>query len=160
MNNIQLINELKSIPDLYGTCPYCNNTFKIADATLFDGLSKKFPDIAKEICKQYEQELKEKAESLSKRKLSVKGAEQKAIEVGIGKIVEKVVPAYKDFPFTLCDCRALFEPIDMIVFNGLVETNVNNITFLEIKSGESKLNTHQRRVRDAVKEKKVSYEVI
>ena len=160
MNNSQLINELKTIPDLYGTCPHCNETFKIVDAALFDGLCKKFPDTAKEICKQYEQELKDRAESLLKRKLSVKGAEQKAIEIGIGKIVEKVVPAYKDFPFTLCDCRALFEPIDMIVFNGLLESNVNNITFLEIKSGESQLNTHQRRIRDAVEEKKVSFEVI
>jgi predicted Holliday junction resolvase-like endonuclease len=160
MDNNQLINELKAIPDLYGTCSYCHETFKIADATLFDGLCKSFPTIAKEICKQYEHQLKERADSLLKRKLSVKGAEQKAIDVGFGKIVEKVVPAYKNFPFSLCECRALFEPIDMIIFNGLSNLKVDSITFLEIKSGESDLNKHQRRIRDAVKEKNVHLEVI
>lgn len=160
MDNAELIKELKSIPDLLGTCPYCNETFQISKAILFDGLCKKYPTVAQEICKQYEQGLKEKTEDLLKRKLSVKGAEQKAIEVGIGKIVEKIIPAYKGFPFTLCDCRALFEPIDMVVFNGLADSHVDNITFLEIKSGESKLNTHQRQIRDAIKEKSVSYKVI
>ena len=49
MNNNQLIKELKSIPDLFGICPDCGRGFKIADAFLFDSLTKKFPDIATEI---------------------------------------------------------------------------------------------------------------
>lgn len=160
MDNNQLIKELKSVPDLLGTCPHCMGSFLISEATLFDSICKKFPSEAKKICKEYNDTLKLKSEELKKRKLSVKGAEQKAIEIGIGKIVEKIIPAYKEFPFILCDCRSLFEPIDTIVFNGLTKFNVNHITFLEIKSGESKLNTHQRRVRDAVNEKKVDFEVI
>jgi predicted Holliday junction resolvase-like endonuclease len=160
MNDNQLIEELKTIPELYGICPYCMDSFKISDAFLFDSLSDKFPKAAKEICKQYRDELKSRSENLNKKKISVKAAEQKAIEIGIGKIIEKVIPAYQEFPYTLCDCRALFEPIDTIVFNGLIKSNVDYITFLEIKSGESKLNTHQRRVRDAVNEKKVCFEVI
>jgi hypothetical protein len=57
MDNNQLINDLKSIPNLYGICR-CGGHFKISDAFLFDGLLKKFPDQARIICKQYQEELK------------------------------------------------------------------------------------------------------
>jgi len=54
MNNNQLIKELKSIPELYGICPYCTESFEISKAFLFDSLTEKFPDIAKDICKKYQ----------------------------------------------------------------------------------------------------------
>ena len=160
MDNNNLIKELKSIPNLFGICPHCEGSFKISDAFMFDGLTTKFPDIAKGICKQYQDELKERIEQLKKKKLSVKDAEKKAISIGLGKIVEDVVPAYKQFPYNMCDCRGLFEPIDTIVFNGLIKENVDHITFLEMKYGTSQLKTHQRRIRDAVRDKRVDFEVI
>ena len=134
--------------------------FKISDAFLFDSLSKKFPDVAKEICKQYQEELKKGIDELKTKKISVESAEKKAISVGIGKIVEDVLPAYENFPFNICDCRGLFEPIDTIVFNGLTQGNVDHITFVEMKYAGSSLKTHQRRIRDAVREKRVEVQVI
>lgn len=160
MDNNQLIQELKSIENLYGICPYCMESFEISKTFLFDGLAKKFPDIAREICKQYQDNLNQKIEDLKKKKVSVKDAEQKAINVGLGTIVEDVLPAYKKFPFNICDCRGLFEPIDTIVFNGLAQNNVNHITFLEMKYANSQLKKHQRRIRDAVREKRVDFKVI
>jgi len=159
MDNNQLIKELKVIPNLYGICPFCEGDFKIADAFLFDSLCK-FPDVAREICKKYQDELKQKIEELSKKKISVKDAEQKAINVGLGTIVEDVLPAYQKFPFNICDCRGLFEPIDIIVFNGLTQGNVDHITFLEMKYANSQLKPQQRRIRNAVREKRVEYGVI
>ena len=160
MDNNKLIQELKSIPNLIGFCPHCMESFKISNAFLFDGLSKKFPDVAREICKQYQEDFKTRIEDLKKKKVSVKDAEQKAINVGLGTIVEDVLPAYEKFPFNICDCRGLFEPIDTIVFDGLSQGNVDHITFLEMKFARSQLKTHQRRIRDAVREKKVEFEVI
>jgi predicted Holliday junction resolvase-like endonuclease len=160
MTNNQLIQDLQNIPDLYGICPRCMSSFKISDAFLFDSLTKKFPDIATVICKQYQDDLKQRVEKLEKRKISVKDAEQKAINVGLGTIVEDVLPAYQQFPFNICDCRGLFEPIDTIVFNGLSQNNVDRIVFLETKYGGSQLKTHQRKIRDAVREKRVEFKVI
>jgi len=159
MDNNQLIKELKSIPNLYGVCE-CGGVFKIADAFLFDSLCREFPDIAKEICKQYQEDFKKRTEDLEKKKISVEDAEQKAINVGLGTIVEGVLPAYEQFPFDIYDCRGLFEPIDTIVFNGLIQGKVNHITFLEMKYANSQLKTHQRRIRDAIREKRVEFEVI
>jgi predicted Holliday junction resolvase-like endonuclease len=159
MDNNQLIQELKSTPDLYGVCR-CGGYFKISDAFLFDGLSKKFPEEARKICKQYQEELKIRIEEIKKKKTSVKDAEQKAINVGLGTIVEDVLPAYENFPFNICDCRGLFEPIDTIVFNGLTQGDVSHITFLEMKYAKSQLKSHQRRIRDAVRDKRVGFKVI
>jgi predicted Holliday junction resolvase-like endonuclease len=159
MDNNQLIKELQSIQELYGICR-CGGSFKISDAFLFDGLSKKFPDIAQKICKQYQTELQQRIDDLKNKKISVESAEKKAISVGLGKTVEDALPAYEKFPFNICDCRGLFEPIDAIVFNGLTQGNVDHLTFFDIKYGASKLKSHQIRIRNAVREKCVEYNVI
>lgn len=100
-------------------------------------------------------------ELLKKRQIGAdEGAEKKAIEIGIGKIIEKVLPAYKNFKLPLADCRFLSEPIDMIVFEGASENKINHITFLDVKTGNASLNKHQRQVRDAIKDHQVKSEVI
>ena len=114
MDNNQLIQELKAIPDLYGICPHCMEGFKISDAFLFDSLAKKFLDIARNICKQYQEGFKKRTEELKLKKISVKDSEKRAINTGLGKIVEDVLPAYEKFPFDIYDCRGLFEPIDLL----------------------------------------------
>lgn len=159
MDNNQLIQKLKAIPDLYGICPHCNGDFKIKDTFLFDSLGK-FPNIAREICKQYQEEFKLRTEAFKKKKISVKDSEKRAINTGLGKIVEDVLPAYEKFPFDIYDCRGLFEPIDTIVFDGLTKGNVDHITFMEVKYANSSLKTNQRRIRDAVREKRVDFQVI
>src|SRR5207245_1720267 len=145
---------------LYAGCPHCGTEFSLSESILFDG-SQSFPPKADEVRTQMIQSLEERHVELQKRQVSAdEGAEKKAIEVGIGKIIEKIVPAYKNFNLPLSDCRFLSEPIDMIVFDGACDMKVNKITFMDIKTGNAKLNTHQRQIRDAVKDNKVDFEVV
>jgi len=146
--------------NLLAECPHCNDEFLISNAMLFDG-TKNFPDPAEKIRQELQKNLDEELALLKKRRVMAdEGAEKKAIEVGIGKIIEKVLPAYKNFNMPLADCRFLAEPIDMIVFEGASESKINHITFLDIKTGNAKLNTHQRQIRDAVKGNQVKSEII
>jgi predicted Holliday junction resolvase-like endonuclease len=159
MNKIELMKHLQS-SNLYAECSKCGDEFKLSDAILFDGCGS-FPTIAEDKRKALLEELKERIKELERRKISADvGAEKKAIEVGFGKIIEKIVPAHKDFKPTLSDCRPLFEPIDMIVFNGATNLNINSVTFLEIKTGNARVNAHERMIRDAIEDKRVSYKVI
>lgn len=159
MNTKQIIEELKK-SNLYAECTSCGEEFKLSSSIMFDGLGE-FPSEGKTIREELLQELKTELEKLKKQKLSaVEGAEKKAIEVGIGKIIEKILPACKDFNMTLSDCRPLFEPVDMVVFNGATNNDVKTITFLEIKTGNSRLNEHQRMIRDAIEDKKVSFKAL
>jgi predicted Holliday junction resolvase-like endonuclease len=159
MNPSELIHELYSV-DLYAECNYCDEEFRLSEAALFDGCGA-FPEAAEAKRKEMLDELNLRTEELKRRRISADvGAEKKAIEVGIGKIIEKIVPAYAKFGIPLGDCRPLFEPIDLIVFNGMSKMRVDSITFLEIKTGEAKINQHERMVRDAINDKKLTYRVM
>ncbi|MEM3408161.1 MAG: Holliday junction resolvase-like protein [Candidatus Micrarchaeia archaeon] len=151
-----LINELiKS--KLYAECPNCQCEFKLSDAILFDG-TKPFPKEAIESKLKYEQELKELEEELMQMKKSVTDkAEVAAKSVNIGKNIEKIIFTIKDFPWKPMDCRFLFDPIDLIVFEGFHLGRIKSISFIEIKSGNSRLSEHQKAIRDAIKDKKVIY---
>lgn len=145
---------------LYADCPHCNEEFPMSGTILFDGTGV-FPDKAEMRRLELEEQLKQKQKELLKRQVNADtGAEKKAIEVGIGKIIEKILPSYKNFSITASDCRFLAEPIDMVVFDGLSENNINNITFLDVKTGNAALNKHQRLIRDAIKDQKVEFKVV
>ena len=158
MNIKQLVADLKT-SNLVAECPVCQEEFNISDTLLFDGM-KQFPEEAEEKKLGLLQELTERKEELKKKKLSADvKAEAKAISVGFGKIIEKFIPAYKNLKLEFRECRPLYDPIDIIVFDGLAKRAVDHITFLEIKSGKSRLNTHQRMIRDCIKEGKVNLRV-
>jgi predicted Holliday junction resolvase-like endonuclease len=159
MDILKLINQLK-VSKLYAECKECGEEFPLSKAVLFDGLGD-FPEPAELKRKQMLEELQAKLDELKKRKVSAgPGAEKKAIEVGIGKIIEKVMPAYQNFGIPISDCRPLFEPIDMIIFNGLSAMSVQSITFMEIKTGKSRLDERQKLVKEAVSDGKVSVQVV
>jgi predicted Holliday junction resolvase-like endonuclease len=159
MNLDGLIKDLRS-SKLIAQCPKCDQEFKLADCLLFDG-TLKFPTPAEKVRLQLFQAFEERKKQLEKRKISADvTAEKKAIEVGFGKIIEKFIPAYKNLKLQFCECRPLYDPIDLLVFSGLLKRNIDSITFMEIKSGNSRLNKHQKLVKDAVLENRVNMKVI
>lgn len=142
---------------LIAECPYCNEEFSLSKALLFDG-RKEFPTKAEAKRLELLEEIKERAaELLERQKNATTKSEKTAISVGIGKIIEKILPAHKNFMLTPADCRFLAEPIDMIVFDGVSENKIKNITFLDVKTGNATLNTHQKQIRDAVLDHEVKW---
>ena len=145
---------------LVAQCPLCEEEFNLSDALLFDGV-KRFPEPAEEKRLLLLQMLNERKKELKKRKIVVDvKAEKKATAVGFGKIIEKFIPAYKNLELQFSECRPLYDPIDLIVFNGLIQRKVDSITFLEVKSGKSRLNKHQRMIRDTILDNKVNLRVL
>jgi len=143
---------------LYAECP-CGGEFKLSDVVLFDG-TKPFPPEVKEVQERYEEQLKQREEELEKsKKLATVRAKITATAVNIGRTLEKVLPTMDDFRWELPDCRFIGDPIDLVTFNGCCQNKVESISFIEIKSGKARLNKNQRRVRAAVQDKKVLYEV-
>jgi len=154
----QLIKELKE-SGFYAECP-CGGEFKLSEAILFDG-TKPFPKEALELQAELKLGLKEREEELKKRKkLATEKAEITAKSVNLGKNLEKVLPTMKDFKWKLADCRVLGDPIDLLTFNGFSEGTVNSLSFIEVKSGGARLNKHQKAIKDAIEDKKVSYKVL
>lgn len=154
-----LINSLKS-KELVAECPCCYTEFLLSDALLFDG-TQKFPDEAKARCDEYEADLKNRRVDLRKRKkLASERATITAEAVGVGKMVEHLVPILEGFEYKPADCRTLFDPIDLLVFNGLSSSAVDLLAFMEIKTGGARLNKPQRKIRDAIRDGRVFYEEV
>jgi predicted Holliday junction resolvase-like endonuclease len=127
---------------------------------LFDG-TKSFPEEAETVRIELLETLKEREAQLNKRMKSADiEAEMKAIEVGFGKMIEKFIPAYKNLDLEFTECRPLFDPIDLLVFEGLLEGNISHVSFLEVKSGNSKLNKHQKLIEEAILDKRVGLRVL
>lgn len=151
----EIISQLK-ISEIWAESP-CGHEFKLSKAILFDG-TKPFPKEALESKEAFLNELKEREEELNKqKKLTSEKAMITTKSVNIGKNLEKILPTLKDFCWQLCDCRFLGDPLDLITFNGLASNNIYSISFIEIKSGGARLNSHQKMIKDAVEDKKVSY---
>jgi predicted Holliday junction resolvase-like endonuclease len=155
----ELIGSLKS-QALVAECPRCYSEFRLSDALLFDGTAA-FPKEAKVRRKEYENDLKKKRADLRKKK---ELASERAIitteSVSVGKMIEHLVPILEGFEFEPADCRTLFEPIDLLVFNGLSSSKVDLLSFMEIKTGGARLNRHQRKIRDAINGNRVFYEEV
>ena len=76
-----------------------------------------------------------------------------------GQFSEQVAPFLPNFPPDLkaSEARFIGKPIDFIIFNGMDEQNINEVVFVEVKSGKSQLTTNERKLRDAINEKRVSW---
>ena len=74
-----------------------------------------------------------------------------------GQITETIAPWSMTVVNSVSELNFLGNPIDFIGFKGLDGDGDVDIKFIEVKSGKSKLNTNQRRIRDAVKEKRIDW---
>ncbi|MEX2029648.1 MAG: Holliday junction resolvase-like protein [Anaerolineales bacterium] len=84
-------------------------------------------------------------------------AVKKSQAVTLGKVTEHLIPYLPDFDYNPRDVRFLGSPIDLIVFDGLDEGDLGDIVFIEVKTGDSDLNSRERRVREAVQGKRVRW---
>ncbi len=81
-------------------------------------------------------------------------SQKKSSEIVLGQVSEKLVPFLDVFKHDPQEASFIGQPIDYIIFGK------DEITFIEVKSGNSKLTSKQRKIRDLVKNKKVEWEQI
>ncbi len=104
---------------------------------------------------------------LSEIKDLIKGAEKhmrhdavkRSRRTLLGKLWEQVSPYIPKFPFNPSDMKFLGAPIDFIVFDGMGEKEIKEVIFLEVKSGDSKLSTQERKLKKAIEEGRVSWKL-
>ena len=75
-----------------------------------------------------------------------------------GQFSEQLAPYLPDFPYKPTEVRFLGKPIDFVVFKGMDEKNISEVVFVEVKSGDSQLSTHERTLKKAIEKGKVRWE--
>jgi predicted Holliday junction resolvase-like endonuclease len=79
-------------------------------------------------------------------------SQKKSSEVVLGQISEVISPFIDSFPAkNQKDVNFLGMPIDFIYFGE------DEVVFIEVKSGKSRLSKKQRKIRDQIKDGKVSF---
>ncbi|MBI2103200.1 hypothetical protein HYT55_05130 [Candidatus Woesearchaeota archaeon] len=74
-----------------------------------------------------------------------------------GQFSEQLAPYLPDFPFSPTECRFIGKPVDFIVFKGMDGKTIEEVVFVEVKSGKATLSSSERVLRDVVREKRVSW---
>ncbi|MBW6442608.1 hypothetical protein K0A97_02395 [Patescibacteria group bacterium] len=74
-----------------------------------------------------------------------------------GQFSEQLAPFLPNFPFSPTECRFMGKPIDLIVFKGMDGKNIEEVVFVEVKSGNSNLSPSEKKLKEAIDNKKVSW---
>ena len=77
-----------------------------------------------------------------------------------GDISEIIAPWALEGVNSVKELRFLGSPIDFIGFNGLDIDGEINIKFIEIKTGKSRLTRDEKRIKEAVEAKRVTWQTI
>src|SRR2546422_2165109 len=108
MRRPDTIAQLQADARIYGRCPTCEEDFPLERALLFYADAPR-PDAARERLEARRADLQARAITLRKRRHSAQdGAMKKAIDVNVGKILERVAPVCDGFGSAPRDCRPLF----------------------------------------------------
>jgi predicted Holliday junction resolvase-like endonuclease len=75
-----------------------------------------------------------------------------------GLAAEQIAPFLPGFPFDPTELRFIGKPVDFIAFVGSSRGRIEEVAFVEVKSGNATLSPVERSLRDAVKDGRVRWE--
>ena len=91
----------------------------------------------------------------------VPGIREEAIKqsrsVLAGQFSEQIAPYLPLFPYKPTEARFIGKPIDFIVFKGMDEKKIDEVVFVEVKTGQSKLSDVEKSLKSTIEDKKVSW---
>jgi len=74
-----------------------------------------------------------------------------------GQFSEQIAPYLPGFPYKPTESRFIGKPIDFVVFKGMDEKKIDEVVFVEVKSGKNTLSGIQKSLKNAVENKKISW---
>ena len=75
-----------------------------------------------------------------------------------GNFSEQLAPYLPDFKYSPTECRFIGKPVDLIVFKGADNKEIEEVIFVEVKSQNSELNNQQKNLKKVIQNKKVKWE--
>lgn len=74
-----------------------------------------------------------------------------------GQFSEQLAPYLPNFKYLPTECKFLGKPIDFLVFKGMDEKKIDEVVFVEVKSGNAKLNQHEKNLKETIDKKRVRW---
>ncbi len=86
-----------------------------------------------------------------------KAAVQRSRSVLSGMFAEQLAPYLPDFPFSPTEAKFIGAPIDFLIFRGMDAQHIEEVIFIEGKSGSARLNHNECSLREAIENKRVRW---
>ncbi len=74
-----------------------------------------------------------------------------------GQFSEQIAPYMPDFPYKPTEARFIGKPVDFIVFKGMDEKKIEEVVFVEVKTGKSELSKVERSLKEAIENKSIGW---
>lgn len=74
-----------------------------------------------------------------------------------GQVAEQLAPYLPDFPCPPRTAHFLGKPVDFVCFPGEEAGGIDEIVFVEVKTGSSELGAGERSIRDAILEGRIRW---
>lgn len=86
----------------------------------------------------------------------------KSRSVVTGQVSENMAPYLPGMVerFNPREARFLGAPIDFVIFDGLEDGHVDQVVFVEVKTGKARLSQRERLVRDAIQDGRITWEIM
>jgi len=75
-----------------------------------------------------------------------------------GQFSEQLAPFLPDFKYLPTECRFMGKPVDLLVFKGMDEKKIDEVVFIEVKSGKAKTSSIEKSLKETIEKKKVRWE--
>jgi len=74
-----------------------------------------------------------------------------------GQFSEQIAPYMPDFPYKPTEARFIGKPVDFVVFKGMDDKKIEEVVFVEVKTGQSQLSKTEKTLKEAIENKKVGW---
>jgi predicted Holliday junction resolvase-like endonuclease len=86
-----------------------------------------------------------------------KAAVQRSRSVLSGMFAEQLAPYLPNFPFSPTEAKFIGALIDFLVFKGMDAQHIEEVIFVEVKSGSARLNHNEHSLKEAIDNKRVRW---
>lgn len=144
---------IRAEDQIAGLCPLCNQLIRLSEMELFY-----IPDRKDDFL----QMLRLKERELNEHESEIRAdAAKRSRAALLGSLMEQVGPLLPGFNYDVNDLRAIWDPVDFVAFEGIgLDRKVDSITFIDIKTGQARLSSVQKSIKEAVEEGRVSFETV
>ena len=74
-----------------------------------------------------------------------------------GQFSEQIAPYMPGFPYKPTEARFIGKPVDFVVFKGMDDKNIEEVVFVEVKTGQSQLSSVEKSLKEAIQNKKLEW---
>jgi len=155
-----LINFFEAQRNIFGICPHCQELFRLSDIKI--SYKAKFG-------KDWYDKLQEQEEKLQEEQIKIeetlKKIREKTIEktrrVYLPKMLMQADPVFTPLGYYPQDVKALFDPIDFVIFDGMNrDDKVNRVVFMDEHNTKDEIRRVQHSIEMAIKHGNYSFQSV